>query len=99
MKKTFRTFTTILALTALLLTPALPAWADGAPTPGLFGWLQGWVQTAMSWVSGEEGPMIDPNGVQGEESDVGPMIDPSGLNENEPAEEEGDVGPRIDPWG
>ncbi len=96
---------TLVVLTALLLTPTLPAWADGGPTPGLFGWFQSWLDGALSWVTGDEGPKIDPVGFTDdqateEDGEGGPRIDPTGLTADQCSEaSSGDGGPCIDPAG
>ncbi len=96
--------TTLVVLAALLLTPALPAWAGGAGNPGLFGWFQSWLDGALSWVTGDEGPLIDPNGLTNdqateEDGDGGPRIDPAGLTADQTSDEEAKGGPRINPIG
>lgn len=92
MKHTTRNLTLTLTLTALLLTPALPALADGGAGP--LGWFTGWLQNALCLVTGDHGPCIDPAGLQSSGEEEGPKIDPHGLHY-----QGGEVGPTIDPSG
>lgn len=90
----------IFVLTILLVTPALPAWADGGPAASWLGWFQGWLDGALSWVTGEEGAKIDPNGdhLESAGSEEGAKIDPNGLTDGQ-SSDDGDVGSQIDPAG
>lgn len=81
-----------LTLAALLLAPALPTLADGGPGP--LGWFTGWLQDALGWVTGDQGPCIDPFGLQESGDEAGPKIDPHGLHSGS-----GEEGPTIDPHG
>lgn len=88
-----------LALTTLLLTPALPAGAAGPTDPGFFHWLQSWMDGALSWVTGNtvDSDTTDAtapeDGVEPTDPQVVP-IDTVGTDS-----EDGDQGAGIDPAG
>ena len=97
--KTLRRWLIALALSVLLLTPTVPVWADGPNPAGLFGWLDGWLTSVSSWLSGGEAQSVDSL----DESESTAPGDPQPLGEpSEPTTvEDGDneAGPSIDPVG
>lgn len=88
-----------LALTALLLTPALPARAAGPADPGFVHWLQSWVDGALSWVTGATDGSVEADATAPESgSEPGsPQVVP--LDTVDTESDDTEQGPRIDPAG
>lgn len=100
-RKTLYRCLVALALSILLLTPALPVWADGSHPAGLFGWLDGWLASFSSWFSGGEAQSVESlDESEGTApGDPQPFGDSDGSTDATDSGTSGDEGPSIDPLG
>ena len=98
-----KTLTAVVLGIALLAPPALPAHAAAGAAPGVFGWLDAWVENVTGWLGGSDQPATDRLTAAAETGgdDPGTEAVPTALDDGSgtTSTEGNDSGPRMDPTG
>lgn len=98
-----KTLTAVVLGIALLAPPALPAHAADGAAPGVFGWLDAWVENVTGWLDGSDQPATDrlTAAAETDGDDPGTEAVPTGLDDGSggATTNNGDEGPRMDPTG